>query len=85
MSKRTIVRAYWIDSCGFNEGWVDNQELESLRPKEIETFGYLIQHNDDYVVIAPTIGDEQNFGSLCIPQCSVLKINILKESRDEMV
>jgi len=84
MSDQSIVKVYWIDSCGFDGGWVENQELENIKPKEVETSGYLIQHSNDYVVIAPTIGDDQNFGSLCIPKCSVIKINILTESEYEI-
>jgi len=78
-----VVSVYWVDSCGFDSGWVNNDELNSLKPKEITTVGHLVEESNDYVLIAPTIGDDQNFGSLCIPKCSLLKINILKESRDE--
>jgi len=77
------VSVYWVDSCGFDSGWVNNDELDSLKPKEITTVGHLVEESNDYVLIAPTIGDDQNFGSLCIPKCSLLKINILKESRNE--
>jgi len=78
-----VVEVRWVDSCGFDSGWVDNDELKSLKAKKITTVGHLVEESDDYVVIAPTIGDDQNFGSLCIPKCSVLKINILTESEDE--
>ena len=78
-----VVSVYWVDSCGFDSGWVNNDELDSLKPKEITTVGHLVEESNDYVLIAPTIGDDQNFGSLCIPKCSLLKINILKESRNE--
>jgi len=79
-----VVEVRWVDSCGFDSGWVNNDDLKSLKPKEITTVGHLVEESDDYVVIAPTIGDDQNFGSLCIPKCSVLKINILTESEDEV-
>jgi len=78
-----VVSVYWVDSCGFDSGWVNNDELDSLKPKEIATVGHLVEESNDYVLIAPTIGDDQNFGSLCIPKCSLLKINILKESSNE--
>jgi len=78
-----IVSVYWVDSCGFDSGWVNNDDLKSLKPKEITTVGHLVEESNDYVLIAPTIGDDQNFGSLCIPKCSLLKINILKESSNE--
>jgi len=74
----------WIDSCGFDGSWIDNEELKSLEPKYLTTVGHLVKDSDDYVVIAPTIGDEHNFGSLSIPKCSVLKIKILTESEDEI-
>jgi len=80
----SIVSVYWVDSCGFDSGWVNNDELDSLKPKEITTVGHLVRETNNYVLIAPTIGDDQNFGSLCIPKCSVLKINILTESEDEI-
>jgi len=72
-----VVEVRWVDSCGFDSSWVDNEELKSLKPKQITTVGHLFERSDDYVVVAPTIGDEQNFGSICIPTCAIRSIETI--------
>jgi len=72
-----VVEVRWVDSCGFDGSWVDNDELKSLKPKQLTTVGHLVEHCDEHVVVAPTIGDEQNFGSMCIPTCAIRSIETI--------
>jgi len=75
-----VVWVFWVDSCGFDGTWVDNDELELLKPKKIDTVGHLVVERHDYLVIAPTIGDEQNFGSICIPTCAIRGFRRIQKS-----
>jgi hypothetical protein len=75
-----VVEVHWVDSCGFDGAWVDNDELESLKPKEIATVGHLVVERDESIVVAPTIGDEQNFGSMCIPYCAIRSVERIQKS-----
>ena len=71
-----LLKIVWWDSSNLN-GWVYAEDLVA-KPKEIKSVGYVVDFNDDAVMITP--GTSESGGvitPLTIPTCCIQRYNIL--------
>tara|TARA_R110002033_G_C3814193_1_gene232468 strand:+ start:407 stop:667 length:261 start_codon:yes stop_codon:yes gene_type:complete len=80
----SMVKVVWLDTneCSLST-WQSKEELLKSKPCTIDSLGYLIEENEDYIIIS---GDKDNkneddiFGrSQVIPKGVVIKIQYLQE------
>ena len=72
-----LVLIEWLDSKGGSGEWEFIDNLEPLEPIACISVGFLIQENDSYKTIAPTVGGGQVLGRITIPNCSIVKVKTL--------
>tara|TARA_R110002096_G_scaffold14804_1_gene52299 strand:+ start:1251 stop:1541 length:291 start_codon:yes stop_codon:yes gene_type:complete len=64
----------WLDIQSCDEPWIDLKEAKEMKPIEMKTLGYIIEANDDYVVVASTLcSDGETVGSVNSIPTSVIK------------
>lgn len=77
--KWKLILIKWIDSKGGSPEWEYLENIEPLKPMICLSVGFLLDDNEEYKTIAPTIGGGQVLGRITIPTCSILKIEILNK------
>ena len=73
-SKYKIVCIRWVDSKGITNQWEYLDEMESMKPNECWSVGFLIEDTESYKTIAQSLNDTQVIGRTTIPCCSIQKI-----------
>ena len=77
VSSKNIVEVKWLDSKGVTTGWEYIDELQSLKPAECKTVGYLIERTKQYITVAQSVSEEQLLARITIPVCSIIKMKKL--------
>lgn len=74
-----IIAVEWVDSSSMS-GWVKRNELccDSLI---ITSVGYLIEENDDNIVITSSYNVDEYISPLTIPKCSIIKRRFIKDTK----
>lgn len=87
MTKETKDKEYklvlieWLDSIGAGTNWqfLVDRSKENAKPITIKSVGYIIERNEDAVVIAPHLGPSRDgdggqiCGDMTIPVCCIVK------------
>ena len=75
MAERKIAIVHWKDSATYRE-WYNYEDIESeiLDDKNIKSIGYVIENNDDWIVLAQNVDDTSCSGITKIPKDSVFNI-----------
>ncbi len=77
LAKGDIVEITWKDSHAIY-GW---HELEDLTPSVIDSVGYVLKEEDDYVVLVSSNSDSGNhFTALSIPRGCICETKVLKKT-----
>lgn len=64
----------WLDIQSCDEPWVDLKEAKAMKPVEMTTLGYLLEANDEHVVVASTLcSDGETVGSVNAIPTAVIK------------
>jgi hypothetical protein len=76
-----LVVIDWADAAG-DDGWCSLDSARGYSPPLIQSVGFLIENNNDYLVIVQGISDETDieekcFGKFTIPKGMVKKIAVL--------
>jgi hypothetical protein len=74
-----LVLIEWLDSKGGTCEWEFIDSLEPLEPITCTSVGFMIEDNEKYKTIAPTIGGDQVLGRITIPSCSLKKMETLRD------
>tara|TARA_R100000900_G_scaffold91638_1_gene71343 strand:+ start:209 stop:454 length:246 start_codon:yes stop_codon:yes gene_type:complete len=73
-----LVKVVWIDTVETSDSsWQSKEELLQETPASIDSVGYMIKQNDDYIVIAAdkaTKDDDDLFG-----RCQVIPKGVVKQ------
>ena len=77
-----LIKVKWIDSACSNSWWTmadDAEEKDKISPIVINSVGYIIKENDDYVCLAQNYGvePEQFCNVITIPKGCIKEINVL--------
>lgn len=70
-----IVMIEWVDALGCAAGWDNDSTLKGLKTT-VSTIGYLLEENDDYVLVAGHIIPDvppQTQGAMSIPKAMITK------------
>jgi hypothetical protein len=81
-----IVCVNWL-AAHISDKSMTFTEIDDLEPKQFSTYGMVLQHNRDSVLIAQTCGANQVAGIACIPWSAitnVVDITKRKENHNEM-
>jgi len=74
-----LVKIIWKDIIRPEETWLFKEDVLSLRPALITTVGWLVDENESSLIIASSLGDDQQFGDInCIPTSVVVLIETLR-------
>ena len=79
-----IVKVIWLDTneCSLSV-WQTKEELLESHPCSIDSLGYLIKEEEDYIIMSAdkdTHNEDDIFGrSQIIPKGTILKIQYLQE------
>ena len=67
------VKVTWVDTQGMDGPWVSREDVLEMEPIMMVTLGYLIEHDDDCVIVAGTKSECNTcYGNVnCIPRCCV--------------
>jgi len=72
-----LMKVVWIDTVETSDGsWQSKEELLESTPASIDSVGYMIKQNEDYIVIAAdkaTKDDDDLFG-----RCQVIPKGVVK-------
>jgi hypothetical protein len=83
---RPLVEVEWYDSCAF-AGWdTGAHTLERSKPSSCRSAGYLLEHDDERLVLAQSIDesepdDERYADVLAIPAAAVRRVRRLRPAR----
>ena len=73
-----IVLIEWLDSKAGPGGWEYLEDIEKIKPITCRSVGFLIDEEDAYKTIAPTIGGGQVLGRVTIPVCAITKFVVIE-------
>ena len=74
-----IVLIKWFDSKSGPAGWEYLDGIDPVEPISCVSVGFLLEENESYKTIAPTVGGGQVLGRVTIPQCSITDMRKLSE------
>lgn len=73
-----VVKISWKDSSTFKEWYNINELKEIYEVPIINTVGYLIEKNSEYIFVASNNDNEESFSAItCIPVCSIVKMDFI--------
>ncbi len=74
-----LILIEWLDSKAGPEGWEYLEDIEKIKPISCKSVGFVIDEENTYKTIAPTIGGGQVLGRITIPACSITNFQIISE------
>lgn len=72
------IKIFWVDSRMIVGGWQQQSEFKSLEPTKVESIGFIIEDNKNYITICHSFDGDCYAGVLTIPKCCITKKKILK-------
>ena len=80
MKAEKVVKVKWIDSMSDNGRWTLAEDID-MKPTECTTFGFLVEANEDYLIVAQTLGmePEQYCQMMCIPAKSITHYWVIED------
>ena len=71
----------WNDITSCDAAWMSLEEAMEYKPSPIQTLGWIIEDNEDYIVVIGSVSTEEEdrvCGSVCaIPQAVVVSVELL--------
>lgn len=76
-----VVKILWIDSCASNLNWTIAEDID-VKPMFIETFGVVVEENEEYIAVAQNYGDdpEQYCNIMTIPKGCIKELFVIHEN-----
>lgn len=68
------VEVVWVDSISYGNEWIAEDRAKQLGVHKFRTRGFLLERNDDVVIVAQSIGDEDCHNIMVIPTGAVKEI-----------
>ena len=69
----TKIELIWVDSCGPQDAWRDQDEVDAIRPSKIASCGYLVSESKKHITIANSVSSTGHAGgAIIIPKCAIL-------------
>ncbi len=73
----------WNDITSCDAAWMSLEEAMEYKPSPIQTLGWIIEDNEDYIVVIGSVSTEEEdrvCGSVCaIPQAVVVSVELLDD------
>lgn len=72
MKAEKVVKVRWINSMSDNGRWTLAEDID-MKPTECITFGFLVEENENFIIVAQTFGmePEQYCQMMCIPRKAI--------------
>ena len=78
---KSPVLITWNDITSCDAAWMSLEEAMEYKPSPIQTLGWIIEDNEEYIVVIGSVSTEENdkvCGSVCaIPQAVVVSVELL--------
>ncbi|KKN01443.1 hypothetical protein LCGC14_1127690 [marine sediment metagenome] len=72
--KKTVIKITWRD-CTSQHGWYSQQEAIEIHLESIQTIGWLVEENEDVVIIGVSLAEDGKIGNITIiPRGCILKM-----------
>jgi hypothetical protein len=72
MKKLVPIDIVWVDSCGPDDYWRDEEFVKTIKPATVHTRGWLVSETAKFVTIASSVTEDGNFGGLvCVPKFAI--------------
>lgn len=76
-----LVIVDWIDAYGPTVPWTGFSKLGQIKPHKVQTVGWVVSEDEDYIVLVPSWGDDpegetEGYGETAIPK------GCIKQMRD---
>ena len=66
MKSYPLVLVKWADIQSHDGPWVDMDEIPEFTPVLVETCGWVVTDEEDYITLVSTLSDDKTFtGSVC--------------------
>lgn len=76
MTEHQLVFVKWHDAKGVSDTWQFLKDAAEPAPAVMESVGWVIQENDDVIVIAPHMSTDEDSSQYCgemqIPKVAIL-------------
>lgn len=72
--KGEMVLVHWIDSVSWGDtDWREMEKIKELKPTEIDSVGFLVADEKDWIVLAAHVDSENEHGGgeICIPRFAI--------------
>ena len=78
-STRILAQVTWFDITSKAEPWISLEEAMDMKPAKMQTLGWIIFQNPDYLVIASTLEVSEDLAGdvNCLPIGTILEIENL--------
>lgn len=76
-----MIEIKWIDSNAAEAVWENADDLESLKPVQCHSVGYLVEDNKDYKTLVHSMSHNQVLGRITIPIGSIISIVDLRTQK----
>ena len=80
---KSPVLITWNDITSCDAAWMSLEEAMEYKPSPIQTLGWIIEDNEDYIVVIGSVSTEEDdrvCGSVCaIPQAVVVSVELLDD------
>ena len=85
MDNKPPVLITWVDICSCDAAWMSLADALEYRPTPIQTLGWVIEENDEYIVVVSSYSVEEEdrvFGSVCAIPRDVIESIALLDTRN---
>ena len=59
MNTENLVIVRWIDIASHDGAWMDYSDAVTMKPIQVETVGWVIKENPEYIVVAASISPDK--------------------------
>tara|TARA_Y100001973_G_scaffold28905_1_gene43607 strand:+ start:45 stop:308 length:264 start_codon:yes stop_codon:yes gene_type:complete len=85
MDNKPPVLITWMDICSCDAAWMSLEDALEYCPTPIQTLGWIIEDNEEYVVVVSSYSTEEDdrvFGSVCAIPRSVIESVVVLDTRN---
>jgi hypothetical protein len=65
---RPVVMVEWLDAVGCAQGWHEDTLLKPKYNELVKSVGYLLDENDEFILVAGHVLRKQVQGAIAIPK-----------------
>lgn len=76
--KINIEKIDWLDAKGVSTSWEHTEDSPTMDLCMVSSVGYVIEEDDQKIVLCPNMGNDQVLGLMAIPKVNIQGRKVLK-------